>query len=143
MDPYLQAAEHALRRSPAPALHLTELLHQVRSETRDLSLDAPRLATALHGRPDLFRVLDPWRGPWRFLRDPESTSRPPELDPWVVVVSDPGNGDGEGRPASHRLKASVRWLARDIDPRSGRALARWSALALAAEEADDALRKAA
>ncbi len=143
MDPYLQAAERALRRSSAPALHLTELLHQVRAETRDLSLDASRLATALHTRPDLFRVLDPWRGPWRFLRDPESSSRPAELDPWVVVVSDPAEGDGRGRPAIHLMRASVRWLARDIDPRSGCALARWSALALAAEEADGALGDAA
>ena len=143
MDTYLNAAERTLRRSAAPAMHLTDLLRQVRAETGDLSLDADRLQTALHTRPDLFRVLDPWRGPWRFLREPEPSARPAELDPWVVVVSDPGDGDGAGRPCMRRLRASVRWLAREVDPRSGRALARWSAMALAAEEADSALRKAA
>lgn len=143
MDTYLRAAECALRRSAAPALHLTDLLHEVRCETRDLSLDAARLETALQARPDLFRVLDPWRGPWRFLREPEHSEGPRDLDPWVVVVSDPADGDGAGRRGTHRLSACIRWLARGVDPRSGRALARWSALALAAEEARDALQTAA
>jgi hypothetical protein len=143
MDPYLRAAECALRRSAAPALHLSELLRQVRCETRDLSLDGPRLQAGLLGRPDTFRVLDPWRGPWRFLRDEEQAPRSPDLDPWVVVVSDPADGDGVGHPSTRRLQACVRWLARDVDPRSGRALARWSVLVMSAEETRCALEAAA
>jgi hypothetical protein len=143
MDPYLRAAEYALRRSGAPALHLSDLLRQVRSETRDLSLDGARLQAGLLGRPDMFRVLDPWRGPWLFLREQEHTPHSPDLDPWVVVVSDPADGDGMGRPSTRRLQACVRWLARDVDPRSGHALARWSVLVMSAEESRYALEAAA
>lgn len=143
MDTYLRAAESALRRSAAPALHLSDVLRQVRSETRDLSLDAARLKTVLQRRPDLFRVLDPWRGPWRFLREPQRAAPPAELDPWVVVVSDPADGDGVGRASTRRLRACIRWLARGVDPRSEHALVRWSVLAMSAEEAGSALEAAA
>jgi hypothetical protein len=143
METYLRAAECILRRSDAPALHLTELLREVRLETRDLTLDAARLETALQRHPNLFRVLDPWRGPWRFLRSPDGSSPAHELDAWVVVVSDPGDGDGVGRSGALRLRACVRWLARGVDRRSPRAVARWSAMAMSAEAARNALRPAA
>lgn len=143
MDSYVRAAESVLRRTGAPALHLSDLLRQVRAETRDLSLDVARLRTVLRGRPDLFRILDPWRGPWRFLRDPEVAARPADLDPWVVVVSDPADGEGMSRASTRRLQACIRWLARGVDPRSERAVARWSLLAMAAQEVRDALDAAA
>jgi hypothetical protein len=142
MDTYLRAAERVLRRTAAPALHLTELLHEVRQETHDLSLDAGRLMAGLQGRPDVFRVLDPWRGPWRFLREPAAGTCGPRLDPWVVVVSDPAEENGAGTSPTGRLHTCVRWLARQVDPRSQRAVARWSALAISAEDTGNALRAA-
>jgi hypothetical protein len=148
MDPFLRAAESALRRSAEPALRLGELLRHVRADTRDLLLDGERLLSALRARPDRFRVLDPWRGPWRFIREPDSGD-PPGLDPWVVVVTDPADGDGDGvgmgvgRPSALRLRACVRWLARGVDGRSRCDVVRWSALAAAAAETHRALSTAA
>jgi hypothetical protein len=143
MESCLVAAEAALRRSAAPALRLGELLCHVRSETRDLSLNRERLLRGLRAHPDLFRILDPWRGPWRFIREHDAWSSRTDLDPWVLTVSDPAVGDGAGRPAVRRMRSCVRWLATGIDARSPRALARWSRLALAADEARRTLDEAA
>jgi hypothetical protein len=143
MDTLVHAAEAILRRATAPALRLTDLLRELRAEARDLSLDSERLLIALRARPDLFRILDPWRGPWRFIREPAAGLSGPGLDPWIVVVSDPAEQEGAGGAAARRLVACVRWLARGVDGRSPRALARWSALVLAAEEARGALDRAA
>lgn len=145
MDSCLVAAEAALRRSAAPALRLGELLSHVRSETRDLSLNRERLLRGLRAHPSLFRILDPWRGPWRFIRERDAWSSRVDLDPWVLTVSDPadGEGDGAGRPVIRRMRSCIRWLANGIDTRSPRALARWSRLALAADEARRTLDEAA
>jgi len=143
MDSCLVAAEAALRRSAAPALRLGDLLRHVRSDTRDPSLDRERLLRGLRTHPDLFRILDPWRGPWRFIREPDAWGGDPQLDPWVLTVSDPAGGDGAGRPAVRRMRSCVRWLATGVDTRSPRALAHWSRLALAADEARRTLDEAA
>lgn len=144
MDPLLRAAEAALRQSAAPALRLGDLLRQVRSDTRDLMLDAERLLGVLRAHPHRFRILDPWRGPWRFIREPgPSGASRTELDPWVVVVSDPAEGDGAGHPSARRMRACVRWLAAGVDTRSTRSLARWCRVASAADDARRALEAAA
>lgn len=139
MDRLLQAAETVLRRHAAPALRLTELLRHVRRDLGALTPDAEALRRALQTRPDRFRVLDPWRGPWRHVaRDP---SCPLGGDPWVVVVGDPGD-DGVGLPkhgrettsrSERRLRASVRWLAAGIDGGTSGAVARFHVIAMAAE----------
>jgi hypothetical protein len=142
MDSCVLAAEATLRASAAPALRLGDLLHHVRSETRDLTLDRERLLRLLRARPDIFRILDPWRGPWRFIREPDTGSGH-TLDPWVLTVSDPAGGDGAGRPGVRKMRSCILWLAGGIDARSPRALARWSGLALAADEARRVLDEAA
>jgi len=145
MDALLRSAENVLRRHAAPALRLSELLGHVRSDTGLRTLDAGRLRGVLETRPDRFRLLDPWRGPWRFVREGSTTGR--GSDPWVVVVGDPGHEGGteEGRPRpDRRLSASVRWLAVSLDPTSGRTVSRWHSIAVASGAACTALaRKAA
>jgi hypothetical protein len=145
MDALVRSAENVLRRHAAPALRLSELLGHVRSETGLRTLDAGRLRGVLETRPDRFRLLDPWRGPWRFVRRGSTTGR--GVDPWVVVVGDPGDEGGarEGRPRpDRRLSASVRWLALTLDATSGRTVSRWHGIAVASDAARTALaRKAA
>jgi hypothetical protein len=130
MDEVLRHVESALRCHPAPAVRLSELLALVRSGLSPRALDARLLRTLLEGHPDRFRILDPWRGPWRTAR----LSPPLEGgngDPWVVVVTDPADQNLEASCLAARLRESVRWVGRSIDPRSTRELVRWHALALA------------
>lgn len=76
------------------------------------------LLRVLEARPDLFRVLDPWRGPWR------STSRRAAsraCATWVVGLGRSRESGG----AAARLKASPAHLRRTVDERSVKDLARW------------------
>ena len=128
MNEIVQSAERLLREHPHPALKLSEL-HELVAERFDRSLDPQRLRALLEEYPQLFRVLDPWRGPWRPTRGPASGSA--SRDPWVVVVTDPGAGDQPTRHTTMRLRESVRWLSRDVDPRSAHEVSRWYAIVLA------------
>jgi hypothetical protein len=132
MDPVVTTAEAVLRRSAEPALRLSELLAQVRAETGTRTLEVPRLRAALESHPDRFRLLDPWRGPWRFVREGDGSDA--RTEPWVVLIGDPGD-QGSGDPAApesveDRLRASVRWLGATLDPTSPGTLARWHAMVL-------------
>ncbi len=134
MHEILHHAETALRRHPAPALRLHELLRLVRESTSNQSLDGRLLRTLLEEHPERFRILDPWQGPWRFAGIARDAGEEGD-DPWVVVITDPGDQDlVDPRPAA-RLRESVRWVARGVDPRSRRELARWHALMMASGEA--------
>jgi hypothetical protein len=137
MDPIAHHAERALRRSPHPALRLSELLDSV-SECLDRSLDARRLRGILERHPERFRIFEPWRGRW----SPAAgalLAKEGDVDAWVVAVGDPDDPpDGAGpvavarRGASDvedRLRESVRWLARAIDARATDEVSRWCALA--------------
>lgn len=139
MDRLLLAAEAALRHHAAPALRLTELLRQVRLRLGAITPDTEGLRRALQSRPDRFRVLDPWRGPWRHVaRDPALA---PAGDPWVVVVGDPGDDGADCYAGTsddlsrtqERLRASVRWLGTRLDGGTSRAVARFHVIAVAAE----------
>ncbi len=143
MNQVLRHAEAALRQHPAPALRLQELLGLVRASTRERTLDAPLLRTLLEAHPDRFRLLDPWQGPWRLSGIDKDHGEGGGSDPWVVVVTDPGDQDlDEPHPAS-RLRESVRWMARGVDPRARRELIRWHALVLAARGAREMLARRA
>lgn len=145
MDALVRSAESVLRSHAAPALRLGELLRHVRVDTGLRTLAPDRLRAALEARPDRFRVLDPWRGPWRFVR--RASAGAPGGEPWVVVVGDPGD-QGAARAATptpdRRLRATVRWLGLSVDADSGRAISRWHGIAVAESSARDVLtRKAA
>jgi len=142
MNQVLRHAEAVLRQHPAPALRLQELLGLVRASTKERTLDARLLRTLLEAHPDRFRLLDPWQGPWR-LSGIDADRMQRGSDPWVVVVTDPGAQDlDEPRPAA-RLRESVRWMARGVDPRARRELIRWHALVLAARGAREMLARRA
>lgn len=116
MQTLADRAAETLARHPAPALSLDELVQQVRGGGTVVGPDV--LLRALEARPDLFRVLDPWRGPWR-RASPRSWT--PAATPWVVGLGRYPRVDG---PAG-RLKASVAWLGRTLDDRSVLDLVRW------------------
>ena len=142
MEHILSAAEQILRNSGAPALRLGLLAAELRGALGGAALDAARLRTLLEGHPDRFRVLDPWRGPWRLIGE----AHPPgQAEPWVVAVRDLGDTAGcdGGWPLSRRVRESVRWLALNVDPCSPRSILRWQGILAEGVAAARALDRAA
>ncbi|HSG08238.1 MAG TPA: hypothetical protein VLA36_07765 [Longimicrobiales bacterium] len=130
MDAMLHAAEAALRSSPSPALALSQLVAEVHAVTGRGAPDAMELLEALRRHPERFKILDPGRGPWRFLaRGSTSTTD----EPWVVSLGDP-EAPSEGHLADRlerRLRESIRRVAVELDEDSPREVFRWRAMALA------------
>jgi hypothetical protein len=141
MNPIAAFAESTLRHHAHPALRLRELVDLV-AERMDRSLDGARLRAILETYPDRFRLLDPWRGPWRTIA-PEPAAPEARIDVWVVAIGEPG-GPPHGAPAALKLRESVRWLGRGVDPRSRSDVSRWYAIALAERAVREAVvRRAA
>jgi hypothetical protein len=141
MNSIAARAESALREHVHPALRLSELLELV-ADRMDRTLDAPRLRAILETYPDRFRILDPWQGPWRGV--PRSTSSAsPSIDVWVVALSDPGEPPSGPAGTLLKLRESVRWLGRGIDPRSRSDVSRWYAITLAERSAREAVTRRA
>ena len=136
MNPIVECAEHILLEHPHPALRLTEL-HELVAERTDRSLEHAWLRMVLEKHPELFRVLDPWRGPWRSSQPPRAALY--SADPWVVLVTHPDEADHAQRPTALKLRESVRWLAHDIDERSAYEVSRWYAIVLAERQARGAI----
>ena len=132
VNPIASCAEAILRRHAHPALRLSELVELV-AEQVDRALDAPRLRAILEEHPERFRILDPWRGPWRSVWSVPGAQREPR-EAWVVVVTDPAVDPAERDSTVLRLRESVRWLGRGVDPRSPTAVSRWYAIALTERE---------
>ena len=120
MQTLADRAAETLARHPAPALPLDELVHQVR-DGGAVVIGPEVLLRALEARPDLFRVLDPWRGPWRLA---SMRGRLPTLGHWPQWIVGLGPQPPAGGPAA-RLKASLAWLGRTVDDRSVLDLVRW------------------
>jgi hypothetical protein len=140
MHPIATFAEGALREHTHPALRLRELVELV-AQRVDRSLDGSRLRAILESYPERFRILDPWRGPWRSVLDggPYTTAA---CDVWVVAVSAPENPPG-GPSVAVKLRETVRWIGRGVDPRSQREVSRWYAIALAERALREAVTKQA
>ena len=125
MDRIVAAAEATLRRHPAPGPPQPRLVELLRREGPDPWVDAARLRPLLEACPDRFRVLDLWQGSLRSL---QALAGGTEFqgDAWVAVITDPaGRGPDRANRASATLRESVRWLARGVDGRSTREVARW------------------
>lgn len=135
MHPIAAFAENTLREHTHPALRLRELIDLL-AQRVDRSLDGGRLRAILESYPDRFRILDPWRGAWRSVVD-GSPDPAAACDVWVVAVSDPDRPPG-GPTVAVKLRETVRWIGRGVDPRSQRDVSRWYAIALA----ERALREA-
>ena len=142
MEPILSAAEQILRNSGAPALRLTMLAADLRGALGGLAVEVVRLRSVLEAHPERFRVLDPWRGPWRLLGDAHPSG---EGDPWVVAVRDDGNGSAPHGPPtlSRRLRESVRWLGVQLDARSADCVIRWQGMLAEGMAAQQAIDRAA
>ena len=108
MNPIIECAERILLEHPHPALRLTEL-HELLTQRFDRSLEQSRLRGMLEEHQKVFRVLDPWHGPWRSPEQPRTALH--VSDPWVVIVTHPDGADPSQRPTALKLRDSVRWLA--------------------------------
>lgn len=133
MESLPDVAHRVLARHPAPALPLGELHRQVALARSGPTPPAASLLARIRSRRRRFRILDPWRGPWRVLRSRSdgATRRALReaglgLDPWVMTA------DPDGRAPRHRadstvslLRTTMHHLSLAIDPDSASALARW------------------
>ena len=129
MDPIATCAEQTLRRSPHPALKMSELLEAV-AEVIDRTLDAPRLRAILEAHPERFRILELRNGVWSGSTG-ALLAREGSGDAWVVSVSEPDGPPDDTGPVAATLRESVRWLARSVDGRSRSEVDRWYAIAIA------------
>lgn len=118
---------------PSPALPLHELRQMVRGSGVAVTEDV--LLQALDRARSRFRVLDPWRGPWRSLVRPGRRSGPPPedplpgtlaLEPWVMAAPGAPGGDGESTVLG-RMRGTLVHLGWVLDERSPVAMARWCA----------------
>ncbi len=135
MNALARIAESALHASPHPALRLSELLELVIGRA-GRSVTPAMLRAALEGRPDRFRILEAWTGPWRSREDGDPRGLrgggAPAFEPdaWVVAVGSPDTPPDAPRTALC-LRESVRWLALGLDGRSRMDASRWYAIAMA------------
>ena len=141
MNPIAVCAESALRHHPHPALRLSELAELV-AERIDRTLDEARLRSILESHPDRFRILDPWRGPWRTMPCGDRAEAPAR-DVWVVAIVDPTHPPDASGAAARKLRECVRWLGRGIDARSPQEVSRWYAIALAERAVREAIMRRA
>lgn len=144
MEYILSAAEQVLRNAGVPALRLSHLLREIQSSTPGTrTLDTGGFRALLETSPERFRVLDPWRGPWRLVTGADGEDADGH-EPWVVGVRDHGDGAAAGRHRIvRRLHGSVRWLALNLDPRSARSVVRWNGLLLEALSPEEDVDRAA
>jgi hypothetical protein len=133
MDPIATCAELALRRSPHPALKMSELLESV-AEVVDRTLSAGRLRAILEAHPERFTILEPWNGAWAAPAG-ALLAREGTRDAWVVSITDPDGPPDDAGPMAATLRESVRWLARSVDTRSRAEVDRWYAIAIAERSA--------
>lgn len=140
MESLLRSARRILDRHPAPALPFGELHRLVSEERAGPSPDPDLLLDRMRARPRRFRILDPWRGPWRPVARSTRRGRARQyrrrlrragapLEVWVVAPPD-ADGTRARAPGTElgRLRESLRWLAWTVDEDSPRALVRWLAL---------------
>lgn len=134
MDTVAERAHRVLARQPTPALSVRELHRLMSGELGGPSPPRELFLHQLRRRPDLFRVLRPWRGPWSGLVAPESgrPGAPPvvtdlQVDSGAWVVPTGGSGPPEGEPdsATRTLRATLLAVGRDVDEGSLLALTRW------------------
>lgn len=128
MDHTVEAAIRVGHRHPDPILDLEELASQVEGSLGELPPRCRTVGARLRGRQDLFRILDPWRGPLRAgtratpgaagLREILEAYGLPRRA-WVVPrepAADPRTRD--------RIREGVAALARVVDDGSLRSLLR-------------------
>jgi hypothetical protein len=138
MNRIAERTHQLLTRHPAPALDLGEVVRLIEREDPLLARDEESVFRLIRSRPDLFRVLDPWRGAWRTLAEGMVVARGSaettagwgqQKRPWIVALPPSTEQVGtDQHPLVGRLRESLVWLARALDHDSVAALSRWSLL---------------
>ena len=115
-------AMEIMNRSPTPAIPLPRLVDAITEETAGLVADAERILREIRMRPDLFRVLDPFIGPWRRVTAKPGETPPWSPDTWVLGLTPCTR---ESSPVWARTAESLRYLGRRVDENSATAVAHW------------------
>jgi hypothetical protein len=124
-----EPALEKLARRPEPAMPLVHL-------RRYLDGPFPGPGEAIRSasrRPDLLRIVEVWRGPWRSL-GPDPATLPQEVRAelerlgitsatWLVPMG-PADPRGGGN-AIRRMRETLRYLGQVVDVDSPRAVTRW------------------
>lgn len=118
-------AREILSRSQAPALPFPRLVEAITEEGGGHVAAIDRILIELRSRPDLFRVLDPFIGPWRRSTEMATGAPPWSPDTWVLGL-DPGVTATS--PVRARTVECLRCLGRQVDENSATAVARWLVL---------------
>ena len=140
-------AVHILARTPARTLPISHLCHLMEQEVGGAGPGHESVVQAVRARPNLFRLLNPWRGPWRVPghTGPEgSTFIPNPLggtpdEPWVLLLEPPT--DSELDPPLRMLQDSMLAAGRRVDEHSVTALARWLRMSLEVADVAPSLQR--
>lgn len=141
-------AVHILAGTPARTLPLSQLSHLIEREVGWARVGHESVIQAVQARPNLFRLLNPWRGPWRGSgrtgsKGSTSTSSPlagVADEPWVLLLEPPT--DSELEPPLRMLQESMLAAGRRVDERSVTALARWLRMSLEVGDVASSLQRA-
>lgn len=138
MQSLLDVARGILDRHPSPALPYTEVHRLICAERPGPPPDPDFLLSRIRARGDLFRVVEPWRGPWRRLTGTREASAEEyrnvlagaglPVDLWIVSAAGARTGPentGSPRSLAERVRATLLDLSRRIDAGSPAALDRW------------------
>ncbi len=144
-------AVQILARTPARTLPMSHLIHLMEQEAGGAGVGHEFVVQAVRARPNLFRLLDPWRGPWRVPKrtGPGGSTRGSTLgshplggatdEPWVLLLEPPA--DSELDPPLRMLQESMLAAGRRVDEHSVTALARWLQMSLEVADVAPSLQR--
>ena len=124
-------AEQILLRWSVPALPLDRLVEAVQGRTGAPAGGCEVLLQEILSRPDHFRVLDPWVGPWRTL---VSRGEVPPAAPWIIARKLPNPQAGASFRSLDALSQSLRAIGLELDAGCTASVARWLRLVEEARE---------
>lgn len=147
MQSTVDLAVHILARTPARTLPISHLSDLIQQETGGAGVERELVVQAVRARPNLFRMLDPWRGPWRVsgrMGPNASAFTSSQLggvadEPWVLLLEPPT--DSALDPPLRMLQESTLAAGRRVDEHSVTALARWLRMSLEVADVASSLQR--
>ncbi len=125
-------AEQILQRLTVPALRLDRLADAVEQGSGASVGGHAVLLQELRARPERFRILNPWIGPWRTaMRRQEGGG----FLPWVIALRGPRTPRASGCRSLESMTESLRAIAARLDPGCPTSVARCLGLLVAGREA--------
>jgi hypothetical protein len=126
-----EVAEQILQRLTVPAVRLDHLAEAVEQRSGASVGGHHVLLQELRARPDRFRILNPWIGPWRTaMRRHEG----PGFLPWVIALRVPRTPRGPGCRSLVSMTESLRAIAARLDSDCPSSVARCLGLLVAGRE---------